>query len=694
MRTHLCLTFVAICHLAAADVVRSIAEADAAFAKSGGDAVRFDITATITLPGIPGKRAFAAEDSSGCAVFGTNPSITSLCPTNAGDVMRLRGVLVPSRLRNHVFEFDTLQIDLVRHGPPPTPRPITGRELAADDDLKLRLVTVRGKVHDVFRDEIDPPWLFFVLDSDGVAVYFAAYSETAVIEDFDRFIGATVSATGVANDSTGARAVMKRVICAHSLSAIKILAPSTADPFDVPRISEIAAPHDITHFASTRCRAAGHVVAVWDAASSILLAADDGGLMRVDLRNLPAPPYGSHVEVAGIPETDLYRINLSRAIWRKTPGSPFHEQQAIDISAEKLVSNVLGVSAKNASLHGQTVRLRGIVRGLPAVGLERGKAYVESGQTLIPIDASVCPEAFDEVTVGSLVEVTGTLIHETENWRTNRVLPQIREVLVAIRRAEDVKVLSKPPWWTPARLLTAIGVLLVALFGVVGWSVARRRAEQLARISSELKVYERTRLAVELHDTLSQTLTGVSMGIDSALDVAAKLSPNLTQQLKYTSKAVDACRAELRNCLWDLRSQALEKADMNDAIRLALSPILSNAALKLKFNVPRERLPDNIAHTILKIIRELAANAVRHGRASSVGVAGCVDGDALKFSVSDDGCGFDPAKAPGFADGHFGLQGIGERVRRLKGSLKIESSPGNGTKVTVSLPLPISPSIA
>ncbi len=694
MRVHLCIALAFICRLAAADVVHSIAEANAAFAKSGGETVHFDITATITLPGIPGKRAFAAKDASGCAVFGTNPSITSLCPTNAGDVMRLKGVLVPSRLRNHVFEFDTLQIDQVRHEPPPAPRSITGRELEEDSDLGLRLVTVRGKVHDVFRDEIDPPWLFFVLDSGGVAVYFAAYSETAAVEDFDRFIGATVSATGIANDSTGARAVMKRVIYAHSPSAIQMLAPSTADPFDVPRISEIATPHDITHFASTRCRTAGHVVAVWDAASRILLAADDGDLMRVDLRNLPAPPYGSHVEVAGIPETDLYRINLSRAIWRKTPGAPFREQQAIDISADRLVSNVMGVSAKNASLHGQSVRLRGIVRGLPAVGLERGKAYLESGQSMIPVDAGACLEAFDDVTVGCLVEVTGTLIHETESWRTNRVLPQIQEILVAVRRAEDIKVLSRPPWWTPARLLMAIGVLIVALFGVVGWSVARRRAEQLARITSELKVYERTRLAVELHDTLSQTLTGVSMGIDSALDVAAKLSPELTQQLKYTSKAVDACRAELRDCLWDLRSQALEKENMNDAIRLALSPILSNAALSLRFNVPRGQLPDDIAHTILKIVRELVANAVRHGRASSVGVAGCVDGGALKFSVSDDGCGFNPAETPGFADGHFGLQGIGERVRRLKGSLEIESSPGGGAKVTVSLPLPISPSIA
>ena len=88
---------------------------------------------------------------------------------------------------------------------------------------------------------------------------------------------------------------------------------------------------------------------------------------------------------------------------------------------------------------------------------------------------------------------------------------------------------------------------------------------------------------------------------------------------------------------------------------------------------------------ILRIIRELAVNAVRHGRATSIKVAGSVENGKLMFSVSDNGCGFDPASAPGVEAGHFGLQGIRERVAEFDGEMSVESEPGHGSKVTVSI---------
>ena len=62
-----------------------------------------------------------------------------------------------------------------------------------------------------------------------------------------------------------------------------------------------------------------------------------------------------------------------------------------------------------------------------------------------------------------------------------------------------------------------------------------------------------------------------------------------------------------------------------------------------------------------------------------------LDGDELRFSVWDDGCGFDPERRPGLAEGHFGLQGVRERVSRGGGTLVVESAVGRGTKVKVSL---------
>ena len=69
-----------------------------------------------------------------------------------------------------------------------------------------------------------------------------------------------------------------------------------------------------------------------------------------------------------------------------------------------------------------------------------------------------------------------------------------------------------------------------------------------------------------------------------------------------------------------------------------------------------------------------------------ISIAGTLDGDSLKFSVVDDGCGFDVAHAPGPKDGHFGLTGIRERIRKLNGTFDITSKDGIGTKAAIALP--------
>ena len=87
----------------------------------------------------------------------------------------------------------------------------------------------------------------------------------------------------------------------------------------------------------------------------------------------------------------------------------------------------------------------------------------------------------------------------------------------------------------------------------------------------------------------------------------------------------------------------------------------------------------------MNIIRELSVNAVRHGSAHHIWIAGEHQKNTVRFSVKDDGTGFDPQKRPGPMQGHFGLQGIKERVAKLGGSLSIKSTLGKGTKITVEI---------
>ena len=116
---------------------------------------------------------------------------------------------------------------------------------------------------------------------------------------------------------------------------------------------------------------------------------------------------------------------------------------------------------------------------------------------------------------------------------------------------------------------------------------------------------------------------------------------------------------------------------------MTLQRLMGGVMLQIRFNIPREKLSDNTVHALMRIVRELTTNAVRHGAAKTIRIAGALDNGILSFSVTDNGKGFDPENRPGLAEGHFGLQGVEERVEELGGEMKISSKIGKGTRVKI-----------
>lgn len=275
--------------------------------------------------------------------------------------------------------------------------------------------------------------------------------------------------------------------------------------------------------------------------------------------------------------------------------------------------------------------------------------------------------------------------------------------LVTAQNDESADVLRLPRYLTATNVALGFAILFALALAILAWNsflhglVDRRcrelTAERLASFSASLKVEERTRLAIELHDTIAQTLAGVSLEIDASRDFSKESPAEASRHLDIASRALASCRNEIRNCLWDLRSQTLDDTRMDEAIRQTLAPHLATASLTVRFNVDRAALSDSTALSILRIIRELTINAIRHGRASAIKVAGCIEGPHLLFSVTDNGCGFDPTACPGIEQGHFGLQGVVERVESLDGSLRIDSSRESGThaRIVIAIPKAIHP---
>jgi two-component system nitrate/nitrite sensor histidine kinase NarQ len=96
--------------------------------------------------------------------------------------------------------------------------------------------------------------------------------------------------------------------------------------------------------------------------------------------------------------------------------------------------------------------------------------------------------------------------------------------------------------------------------------------------------------------------------------------------------------------------------------------------------VPSERRAE-----LVQVLREAIANAVRHGRATSLTITGRIEGGKLVLAVTDDGVGFDVSG--GAKEGHHGLRNMANRARMLDGHLKIDSAPGQGTTITIVAPL-------
>ena len=610
-----------------------------------------------------------------------------------GSRVRVEGCLTSFPMRkNHTR---VKKITLLGHENCPPVLPATGEDICNGKYLN-RETSVEGTVIDILRDEIDPKFSFIILDAGSVPVYVAINDrgETSARD----LIGAVIRVTGISilTECENARTGTHIEINPTGDNPIDILKAPPDDPFAVPDIDILERNANKAQEQSMRrMKVRGQVVACWKG-NRMLVRKADGTIAKVRLSQTDCPQYGQFIEAAGYPETDLFSINLSRAIWRTFPGGDTDNTAAEAVGASYLLTDGHGNRMIKATYNGRRIRLTGEVRGIYKVERNCIKVDLACEGHQIGTYLSYTDVVPDNLEVGSVIEATGTCVMETETWRPQTPFPRIEDVALAVHAPADVRVLSRPPWWTPARMAVAGGGLLAALIGIFIWNLALRRTSErkgrqlfraeIGKVKANLKTDERTRLAIELHDSIAQNLTGVAMEIETARRLAPPTANAMMAHLDLGSRTLKSCRDELRNCLWDLRCQALEAKNMNAAIRSTLQPHAEKTQINVRFNVLRSLLPDNTAHAILCVIRELVINAIRHGQASAVQIAGELDDKSLMFSVRDNGTGFDPAAAPSVLQGHFGLQGIEERVRQLGGTFTLSSEVGKGTRGKVVIP--------
>jgi signal transduction histidine kinase len=208
---------------------------------------------------------------------------------------------------------------------------------------------------------------------------------------------------------------------------------------------------------------------------------------------------------------------------------------------------------------------------------------------------------------------------------------------------------------------------------------------------------ERRRLSRELHDTVGQQLAVLSMGL-MALRAAPGSPPAVTERLDDIEHATRRLEEDIDRISYELRPLALDQMKLVDALGQYAVEWSGQCGVALEMQVhglPVERLSPAVEATVYRVVQEALTNVRKHAAASRVSLIAERRGGQLRVIVEDDGRGFDPAavSASGDAQRRLGLLGMAERAALVTGSLEVESAPGNGTTIYLTVPLDVVDSV-
>jgi two-component system NarL family sensor kinase len=229
------------------------------------------------------------------------------------------------------------------------------------------------------------------------------------------------------------------------------------------------------------------------------------------------------------------------------------------------------------------------------------------------------------------------------------------------------------------RLLYTVGDML---------SIAIERARLFERSLRLGAVEERIRLAREIHDTIAQGLTAISLQLESA-EALLDANADVGRTRRAISQALALTRGnleEVRRSVLDLRAANLEGRALSEALSVLAEESSSIGGFKVDCEVTGggRPLPPRVETGLYRIAQEALTNIIQHAEARHVRLRLVTTSTNVHLSIEDDGRGFDPDSV---SPERYGLVGLNERARLLGGTLRLESSPGMGTRIQVLVPL-------
>ncbi|HWE94065.1 MAG TPA: two-component regulator propeller domain-containing protein [Tepidisphaeraceae bacterium] len=225
------------------------------------------------------------------------------------------------------------------------------------------------------------------------------------------------------------------------------------------------------------------------------------------------------------------------------------------------------------------------------------------------------------------------------------------------------------------------GLLLAGVVWLGYRARVRRIREHLHAI-----VAERSRIARELHDTLMQGFSGVTMEMQA---LSSRLPESQERgTLEEIIRDAGTCLREARQSIAGLRRSREANSGLAAAISQAARQITETRSVRLKLDVGKDgpTLAPEVEYNLLRIAQEAVTNAVKHSGARTIDVALNGTPQALRLTIKDDGSGIPAENGAGPGPGHYGLIGMRERATQIGADLRLVSEPGRGTAVYVLFP--------
>ncbi len=651
-------------------LIRNMAAQEEA-ARLAGSLARFRIRGVVTFNDqVAGEPLLFVQDvSGGCLVRLRAGAVRKAI--KAGEMVELTGASI---LTNGVPEFAASGIASIGVGSPPQPMqfPFTAADNGPPDG---QWIEIKGVGRSVNGNST-----LMVMTKGGM---FPVWAGTVAAGRLARYMNARVRIRGVFWRATAP------MLLISSESFVEIEEPSPQDPFDIPVFPiDALRALDVKPEFARQIKIAGVVTCRRD---EFFLVQDRSGGVRVDTRLPSNVEVGDAVAVAGFPAEESSSPVLSEAVVNRLgPGK-------LPRSVTLLLDDVMDERNNN-----RVVRLEAVLleqrrwSGMQFLDLQVGQ---RAFRAVLPVNAGALPA----IAVGSRIQVTGvSQIERAESSPgdpVRREKPLVTSLELFLRQPADVVVLQPPPWWNWKYTAGLIGFFVLGLASSVIWiRMLRRRVEErtrelreaMGKLQKETQISatlaERDRLAGEIHDSLEQGLSAIMMQTDAAAKQMHQ-PEEVSRFLAVIKNMAGFSRAEVQHAVWDMQSPLLENADLGTALHRIAREISAGDLPRVSVQIcgPACALPSTVEHHLLRIGQEAITNAVKHGQPKTIQLTLNYGTKGVTLTVHDDGCGFYPNMVA-VGNGHFGLQGLRTRARKINASLTISSKPNQGATIEVVLP--------